>query len=412
MAGTGGVVLVEQFFYPDGWGGAQIPRDVAAAIRAAGIDVSVLCGTEQYVPVRAELAGPDPAASGIRIVRIAPLLPGSPRTLRAVRAIWFCACALAVLCVRRGVRMLLTQTNPPLVIPAMALAAALRGIPLVIIAQDLYPEVLFASQLLAPSSWAGRALKRLYAWAYRRARKVIVLGPCMAERVRRKGVAAERIVTISNWATGELAVVDRSADNPLRERWNLHGHFIALYSGNLGSGHEFETLLEGVRRAAARIPELVLVIIGRGSRHAEVRAQARALGLQERVRFFDFVSAEELRFSIALADIAVVTLRTGFEGVVVPSKLFGYLARGVPTLYIGPESDVAHIVRTGDCGAVCAPGDAARVAQVLEAAAADPAMRAHWAANARALYQRQFKRELALEAYVALTKDLAGCSSR
>jgi colanic acid biosynthesis glycosyl transferase WcaI len=287
-----------------------------------------------------------------------------------------------------------------------------RSTPLVIIAQDLYPEVLFASEVLKKSSWSGRALQGLFSWAYRRARKVIVLGPCMEARVRNKGVAPERIVTISNWATGQLAAIDRAEENPLRARWNLQNCFVALYSGNLGLAHEFDTLLEGVRRAVERTPQLVLVFIGRGSRHEQVRARTRALGLQEQVRFFDYVSAEEMRFSIGLADVAVVTLRAGFEGVVVPSKLFGYMARGVPTLYIGPNGDVADIVRSGNCGAVCAPGESQRVAQVLSDAAADPALLRHWAINAQTLYEQKFKRELALEAYVALVMDLTGCSSR
>ena len=116
------------------------------------------------------------------------LLPGSSRSRRALRALGFSICALAMLATRRGLHLIITQTNPPLVVPAIALAAAICRVPFIIIAQDLYPEVLFASNVLDIGSWRGRALNALFGWGYRRAHKVIVLGPCMARRVRAKGV--------------------------------------------------------------------------------------------------------------------------------------------------------------------------------------------------------------------------------
>src|SRR6202044_352614 len=126
------------------------------------------------------------------------------------------------------------------------------------------------------------------------------------------GVPPERITTISNWATGRPAV--RAADNPLRGRWNLQDRFVVLYSGNLGIRHEFDTLPDGVRAAAQSTPRLQLVMIVGGARYEDVRRRTRALGMEDRVRFFDFVSADELNWSIGVADLAVVTLRTGFEG--------------------------------------------------------------------------------------------------
>jgi colanic acid biosynthesis glycosyl transferase WcaI len=408
--GSGGVLLVEQYFYPEGWGGAEIPREVAAAIRGAGIEITVVCGTEQYLPADAAPGVPHPGDSGVKILRVPRLLPGSNRSRRALRALGFSICAFAMLAARRGLRLIITQTNPPLVVPAIALAAAIRRVPFIIIAQDLYPEVLFASNLLDIGSWRGRALNALFGWGYRRAHKVIVLGQCMAQRVRAKGVPPERITTISNWATGQPAV--RAADNPLRARWNLQDRFVVLYSGNLGIGHEFDTLLDGVRVAAQSTPQLQLVLIGGGARYEEVRRRTRALGMEDRVRFFDFVSADELNWSIGLADLAVVTLRTGFEGIIVPSKFFGYMARAVPTLYIGPDDDIAAIIRRADCGAVCGPNDSAQVAKVLSTAAADPALRCRWGDNARRAYEQQFRRDLALERYVGVVEEALGNSRR
>jgi colanic acid biosynthesis glycosyl transferase WcaI len=396
-----GIVLVEQYFYPDGWGGAEIPRDIAIALSRAGGRVRVLCGTEQYAPVAGDARGTNPTEHGVGIVRVPRILPGAPRTLRTVRILWFCLCAAFILLWRRDFRLIATQTNPPLIVPTVALVAALLRVPFIIIAQDVYPEVLFASGAARPRSIAGRCLARLFSWAYRRADRVVVLGPCMQRRVRAKGVASDRIITISNWATGEIRRHE-GADNPLRTAWSLQDRFVVLYSGNLGVGHEFDTFLEGVQLAVSRGVKLATVFIGGGSRLAEVKARTQALGLSDCTRFHDYVPAEELPWTMGLADLALVTLRNGFEGLIVPSKLLGYMARGIPSLYVGPDSDVAEMIREADCGACCPAGAAAAVAGVLTRAAADAVMLRHWGDNGRACYAARFARELALGHYVEL----------
>ena len=62
------------------------------------------------------------------------------------------------------------------------------------------------------------------------------------------------------------------------------------------------------------------------------------------MHFSDLLPARRLPESFGIADVAVVTLRVPFAGLVVPSKLQGYMARGIPTLYIGPDSDIERFI--------------------------------------------------------------------
>lgn len=402
----GRLTLVEQYFYPDGWGGAEIPRDISIALQRSGFDVEVLCGAEQYAPHSGGDPDQDPTRFGVSIRRIPKVVPGSVRRARMLRLLWFCACALPLLLVRRRVDVIATQTNPPLVVPIVALAAALRRIPFIIIAQDVYPDVLFASGVAKSDSVMGRTLQRLFSWAYKRARRVVTLGSFMQRRIGAKGVDLSRMVTISNWATGDVRPVV-GPDNPLRDRWDLRHRFVVLYSGNLGVGHEFATFLGGVRLAAASDARISVVFIGSGSRLDEVRDLTRKLGLQERVSFRDFVPAGELPLTMGLADLALVTLRPGFEGVIVPSKLLGYMARSVPILYVGPDSDAAEMIREADCGTSCLTDQAERVAEALLQAASEPELLARWSRNGRQYYEAHFARERALARYVDLLSSVA-----
>jgi glycosyltransferase involved in cell wall biosynthesis len=396
------IVFAEQFYYPDGWGGAQIPRDITTHLAQAGLNVSVVCGSDPYAPVQGD-PGPDPTCSGVRIVRLPRLFGGDIHSLKLLRQLWFYLLAAPALLFRRRPDVYVTQTNPPLLVPLVALVSKLRNRPCIIIAQDLYPEVVIAHGMLRADSLAARILRGMFGWAYRRARAVVTLGPVMAERLQAKGVAPDRIVLISNWSTGEEGVV-KGAANLLRPRWNLEGKFVVLYSGNLGIAHEFDTIVGAIERAVARRPELRLVIVGKGSRLKEVRELVRQRGLDQFVLFENLVPADMLPHSIGLADLALVTLRDSFEGLVVPSKLLGYMARGIPTLYVGPRSDVSAMLQDSHGGVSFPSGAIDGLAEELVNLAGSPAALESMGAAARNYYDTHLSLDVAIAKYAELVQ--------
>ncbi len=398
------IVLVEQYFFPEGWGGAEIPRDIAIGLQEAGFSVDVLCSKDQYVPMRAD-ESQDPSARGVRIVRAPRIFRGRVHRFKSIRILWFCLYAFPRLLLHRGVDLYITQTNPLLIVPTVALVAFLRRRPLLIIAQDVYPEALFAAGVWSASSLSGRLLNRVFAWSYRRAACVVALGLKMRQRIIEKGVAPSRVRVISNWATGALQTTAAAA-SPLRREWGLAERFVVLYSGNLGVGHEFRTLLEGVQRARALGVDVHVVFIGGGVRLIETRRLVSVLDLDDWVTFKGFVPAEVLPLCLGLADLAVVTLRQGFEGIIVPSKILGYMARAIPVLYVGPEGDVAEMIRDAECGEVCLPGDSEGVAQVLRRAANEPTLLRQWGDNAQRRYASRYTRGSALNEYVELVRGV------
>ena len=397
------IVFIEQFYYPEGWGGAQLPRDVTVDLARHRMDVEVICGSDQYAAVEGDSAE-DPTVSGVRIRRIPRLLGGDIHRHKLLRQLWFYACALPLLLLRRRPDLIVAQTNPPLVVPLAMLAARVHRRPGMIVAQDIYPEVMLAHGMLREDALATRVLRRVFGWAYRRARTVVSLGPVMTDRLLAKGVARGRIVEVCNWATGEETVV-RGAANRLRSAWGLDGCLVLLYSGNLGIAHDVETPIRAMQQLRERLPNLRLVFVGKGSRLEQARALATELGLDDVVQFRGFVPLELLPHSLGLADAALVTLLPGFEGLVVPSKLLGYMARGVPTLYVGPDSDVARLVAQSGGGACVAAGDvAAFVRSVTNWASQPEALRAAGEAAA-AYYEARLSRTRGLAAYRQAVAD-------
>jgi len=397
------ILLVEQFFYPEGWGGAELPRDIAQHLQRNGHQVTVLCGTDQYVPVTGD-PGPNPVSDGIQILRV-PKLPGNDiHRHKALRQLLFYAYAIRYLFFRRSPDLYIAQTNPPLIVVLSALAARVWRRPFMVIAQDLYPEALIAHGMLRKSSLAARLLTTAFSWSYRRAGRVVSLGPGMNLRLVAKGVSPDRIVLIPNWATGAQGVVTGAA-NRLADEWGLQHRCVVMYSGNLGIGHEFQTLLDALVSAVQAHPDLILLVIGRGSRLDEVRAGVAARRLEQNVMFRELVSAAILPESFGLATLAVVTLRQGFEGLIVPSKVPGYMSRRVPILYIGPAGDTSELIGKAHCGWHLLPGDVEGVAAELTRAATDPERMRSAGEQGWRYYREHLSRQKALECYLEVVNS-------
>ena len=404
--GASRVLFVEQFYYPEGWGGAELPLDLTVHLQRTGFDVEVICGTDQYTPLAGE-PPPDPRAAGVRIRRIPRLLSGNIHRAKLLRQLWFYVALAPLLVFRRPPAVFVTQTNPPLAVVLVAAAAWVWRRPLVIIAMDIYPEVLTAHGMVESHSMSARLLAQIFTWAYRRATRIVALGPVMRERLELKGVDAGRIVEIPNWATGTLGLV-RGDQNGLLTQWQLQGRFVLLYSGNLGLAHEFDTLLEALAAVVPVHPRVRLVVIGRGSRLAAVRERVSRLGLDAAVLFSDLLPAERLPESFGIAQMAVVTLQPGFAGLVVPSKLQGYMARGLPTLYIGPDSDVDRFIRDSRGGVGFRNGDVTGVAAAIAQLAEDAGRLEQLGHDAREYYDRKFARAHGLARYATVIRSLLG----
>src|SRR5262249_25027190 len=107
------------------------------------------------------------------------------------------------------------------------------------------------------------------------------------------------------------------------------------------------------------------VMIGDGASKARLEACARDRGLKN-VRFLPYQPLAELAHSLSAADLQLVPLDPRVTGCLVPSKLYGILAAGVPALVIADErSEASRVVREADAGRVVAPGDPAQLAEVI-----------------------------------------------
>jgi glycosyltransferase involved in cell wall biosynthesis len=316
--------------------------------------------------------------------------------------------------IRRARRLLATlaqpgdivvpMTDPPMLGAAVTATARHRGAHVIHWIQDIYPEIVTAHiGALAGAPLLPLRLRRDAAW--RSARCCVTLGEDMAQAVAGRGVPADHIAIVPNWAPRELqAGAEASAVTARRAAWGLADKFVVAYSGNLGRVHEFAAVVDAAERLRDR-PAIVFLFVGTGARFDEVRSAARSRGLAN-VRFLPPEPREQLAAALAAADVQLVTLKAEFAHLVYPSKLAGVLAAGRPVLFVGPpEGEIARLLEREQCGVTVAPTDGARLAGTVSRWLADPEQRARLGRRARAAYEKQFAFEPALLRWTRLLRE-------
>ncbi len=342
--------------------------------------------------------------NGVEIVRVhSSAFDRAPLHKRAANYFTYLGRAL-----RRGLRaqrpdVVLCMTDPPMVGDVALLVARRFRVPLVVVSQDVFPEIAVEVRRLRNPVLVG-ILRALTSFYLRRADRVVAIGETMERRLEAKGVDPGRMRVIPNW-TDTSAITPQPRDNAWAREHGLDGGFVVMHSGNIGHAQDLETLI----RAAAQlddVEDLRVALVGFGARHAHHVGLARALGA-ERVVFLPYQPREALAQSLSSADVHYVGLGAGLAGYVVPSRVYGILAAGRPIVAaVDEESETAQLVRKIGCGVVTPPGRpellAARLREVVGGAHDLAAM----GRRARAYAEGDARREIAIGRYESLLAEL------
>ncbi|MEN2785447.1 glycosyltransferase family 4 protein [Sphingomonas qilianensis] len=300
--------------------------------------------------------------------------------------------------------IVVVKTDPPLLSVVVGLAVRARGGRLVQWVQDLYPEIASAYGMTAADNRALRAIRN---WSFHRADRLVVIGGLMAARVAAMGIPHDRITVIANWSD-DIDITPAATRSPtLRAEWGIDAEaFVLEYSGNLGRAHEYDTLLSAAERLRHRA-EIIFLFIGGGHMSEELSAEVGARGLTN-FRFVSYQPRTRLSESLGLGDAHWISLRPAFEGLVVPSKVFGICAAARPIIAVcDPTGELPRLLPPGTACLSVAPGDGVGLADAIEMLAANPARGAAIGQAARALLDRNYRKEHAFARWHAVFESLA-----
>jgi glycosyltransferase involved in cell wall biosynthesis len=405
------ILLINQTFYPDVAATAQHGHDLAKYLSAQGHEVSVIASRSLYGKTGRSLPAHE-RVDGIEIHRVGLSFYGKAGLLaRSLDfLVFYLSTAMKSIEIGRH-DLCICLTTPPYMPLIGIMLRSLRGTKVVYWAMDLYPDVLFTTGVMRADSIPGRVLESLNRFALRNADRVVVLGGCMEQRVREKGIDASHVRRIPVWSdifTDESDAVDPAAahrDNSYRQQWQVGNRALVMYSGNFGIGHDVETFARAAKILEAD-GDIMFAFVGGGKRKEELLRAMRAMKLDRFVEA-DYQPRERLGELLSAADVHLASMRPGWEGVMVPSKIFGTLGAGRPLVWVGgARSEVAAVIRDADCGVIVTPGDAEGLAAALRDLARDPIRRSEMGARARQTMVERWGVQHALAKWKALVDEI------
>jgi colanic acid biosynthesis glycosyl transferase WcaI len=343
---------------------------------------------------------------GVRVLRV-PLYPEHSRSglKRILNYLSFALAASTIGAALCGPADVMWVYHPPLTVglPAWWIGL-LRHIPFVYEIQDLWPETLAATGMLnSPRllKWVGHFGK----FVYRRAAAITVISPGFKRNLIEKGVPADKIHVIPNWADEEVyrpvaRDETRAREHGLRDRFNI------MFAGVMGAAQALDTVLDAAE-SLRDVPAVQFVLIGDGIDVERLKQQVAARDLTN-VRFIGRQPAERMPHFFAWADALLVHLKRDplFE-ITIPSKTIAYLACGRPIL-CGVAGDAADVVRDAQAGLIVPPQDAGALAQAVRDLAHMPVdQREALGRNGRAAFEKHYTRAVLVQKYEALFEEVA-----
>lgn len=194
------ILVLNQYYWPGIEATAQLLSQLCEAL-AQDFDVTVVTGTlhgHDDLPT-------EETRNGVRILRARSTAYERSRLhLRAANYVTYLGDSVLTALGERRPDLVLCMTDPPIVGDVGLVVSRRFGVPLVVISQDVFPEIAERLDRLESRVLLG-ALRRLVGLYLRRADRIVAIGETMKLRLEDKGAPGSRIEVIPNWVdTTEL----------------------------------------------------------------------------------------------------------------------------------------------------------------------------------------------------------------
>lgn len=396
-------LVIYHFFHPDDVVSARILSNLAEGLAMRRWAVTALTSDRIHGDPKARVEKREEMWRGVRIHRASrPAFKQSSNLGRLLNAFWLMARWLMFIARQPAYDAVVLGSDPQfgyIMLPFIRLMKPRTK--LLYWAFDLYPEAIIAKKIGFFSKLAC-GLRPLTRVCYRRLGGMVDIGSCMRRLLDGYGHRAGR-ATLVPWALTEL---DAPLEPDAETRRGLFGDALLtlLYSGTIGQAHEFECFITLARELRRRGASVALCFAGRGNRYDELRAMVT--DKDSNISFAGFADEGQLAKRLSSGDIHMLSLRPGWEGIVVPSKFFGSLAAGKPLLYEGSSTPAIQTwIDQYRVGFVINNGNVHQIAAELSRLADNPALLLEMQRNAFKCYQENFSKEEVIDGWDDFLKD-------
>jgi colanic acid biosynthesis glycosyl transferase WcaI len=245
----------------------------------------------------------------------------------------------------------------------------LRHVPFLYDINDLWPDTLSATGMLKNAG----LLKIVALWCrfvYSQASRITVISPGFLNRVRDRGVPADKLRLVYNCCDDDtlkpgVAATGGAIDSALRGKFNV------IFAGNMGKAQALDAVIDAAKIVASQNPRVQFVFVGEGVELGALKLRADRDQLTN-VVFVPRQPVSEIGSVLARADVLLVHLKEDpLFRITIPSKTQAYLSAGRPIL-MGVQGDAADLVLAANAGISCEPENAEEIAAAVCRFAAAP----------------------------------------
>lgn len=330
--------------------------DIANAYAEAGYEVSLIAGrlVERNTPL-------DPSIKLDKICRYKRsnipmrLISWSWGLLQILIKVWF----------RYGNSHLFIVSNPPFA-PLIPLVCK-NAYSLLIF--DVYIEKPAEFPFIGKITFLVNLWKKAHKKVLVKAEKIFTLTEGM-KRSLEKYSGGKPVNIVPIWTDNDFLKPMPPEKNPFISKHQLEGKFIVLYSGNMGASSGVEALIDVA--ALVKSDKIRFVLIGDGSRKETIVEKIKKAKLKNCL-VLPWQDTNDLPFSLASANLAVVSLAIQSSKNAIPSKIYNYMSVGAPVLCLADlDSDLSELVRSQSLGQCFAPSLSEEIAGFIYHLANNP----------------------------------------
>lgn len=214
--------------------------------------------------------------------------------------------------------------------------------------QDIFPQNAIDLGVLK-NKWVIRFFRYLEKWSYRKADIVTTHSESNRDLlVAHYPEVKEKCMVLHNWVDIHAHQENTTGKN-FRELFQLEDKFVAVFAGVIGPSQQLDILIEAASKVQD-LSDLCFLIVGDGTEKKKLEVMATERQLSNIV-FKPFISREDYPALLAACDIGLVSLSAKNKTPVVPGKILGYMAAGLPIVaFLNKESDGHAIIRDARCG--------------------------------------------------------------
>jgi colanic acid biosynthesis glycosyl transferase WcaI len=349
--------------------------ELAQELQARGHEVTVITTWPEYNLDQAKAArmyGELENETGIRVIRVKTLPHHNVNYI--VRGLSQLLMPLQFLIKLRKYKIHpqgLIVYSPPLPLALVGSWFRRSGVRTLLNIQDLFPQNAIDLGILR-SKLQIKFFKALEHFAYKTSDIVTVHSEGNRQMLlQQQPEFSPKIKLLHNWVDVEHHNNTQTTID-FKKTWGITQKHVAVFAGVMGPSQYLDLILDIAAQMQNR-SDLLFLMVGDGKEKERLQELTKKAGL-DNVRFESFISRDVYPNLLAACSIGLVCLSPQNQTPVVPGKILGHMAAGLPVAaFLHTNSDAHSLIAEAACGISANSGNLSACVKALQDLLADEA---------------------------------------